>query len=78
MAVNDRIRHKGKPSEPFGTVGQHGVVTRTKTDGPLRIAPGRNGIPAMAHCEWTTANGDTFTSWEKLSDLVFLGGKAKK
>lgn len=77
MAVNDRVRHRGKPAEPFGTVGQHGVITRTKTDGPLRIAPGRNGIPAMAHCEWTTANGDTYTSWERLADLVFLA-KAKK
>ena len=77
MAVNDRIKHRGKPAEPWGQVGQHGVITRTKTDGPLRIAPGRNGIPAMAHCMWGDDKTGYFTTWERLSDLVFLA-KAKK
>jgi hypothetical protein len=74
--ITERVKHRTKPSEPFGQPGQHGVINRTKTDGPLRIAPAGPGIPAQAHVTWGEG-ADAFTTWERLTDLVPLG-KSKK
>lgn len=68
IIVNDKVRHVGKPAEPFAAVGAHGHITRTREDGPLRITPAARGIPAMAHVDW----GD-FCTWERLSDLIEVG-----
>lgn len=75
--MNDRVKHKHRPAEPWGTLGQVGVITRTKTDGPLRIAPGTNGSPSLAHVAWEDPKLGVFTTWERLSDLI-PQGKPKK
>ncbi|AEJ92227.1 hypothetical protein SEA_YEET_164 [Mycobacterium phage Yeet] len=69
---NDKVRHRGKPAEPFAEVGAHGRITRTKEDGRLRITPKGHGLPAMAYVSWK--DGEFFT-WERLADLTFTKGK---
>lgn len=75
--ITERVRHKNRPAEPWGKPSQQGVITKTKTDGRLRIAPGKNGVPAVAHCEWEDPVVGVFTTWERVCDLVPLG-KVKK
>ena len=51
-----RVKHKGKPSEPFSKEGEQGYV--------YRMAPGFRNIPAMAYVQW-----DGYATWERLKDL---------
>lgn len=55
--INDKVRHRIKPSEPFAVPGQYGHI--------LRVTPSYRTVPAQAYINW----GDFFT-WEKLSDLI--------
>jgi hypothetical protein len=71
--VNDKVRHRGTPAEPFATPGMYGRIVRSREDGPLRVTPAARGIPAQAYVDW----GD-FCTWEKLSDLMPAGGKPKR
>lgn len=66
--MNDKVRHRGTPAEPWAKPGEHGVITRTATDG-LRITPSGNGAPAMAHVSWSDGE---YTTWERLCDLTRL------
>ena len=50
-------RHKNKPSEPWGRLGQRGHI--------LRVAPACHSIPAMAYVQWE--EGET---WEPLRMLL--------
>lgn len=68
----DKVRHRGKPAEPFAPVGAFGHITRTREDGPLRITPAANGIPAQAYVQWG-AGDQAFYTWERLSDLMQVG-----
>ena len=70
----DKVRHIGKPSEPFAQYGAYGRITRTSEDGNLRITPAARGIPACAHVAWGDDDG-VFYTWEKLSDLIEVGRK---
>lgn len=60
LSAGSRIRHRGKPAEPFAVVGSYGLV--------LRVTPAAKGIPAQALVDW-----DGFCTWERLSDLKGLG-----
>ena len=71
--MNERVKHRGKPAEPFGQVGAHGRIVRTREDGPLRITPAYRQIPAQAYVQWGTEETGVFHTWEKLSDLIELG-----
>lgn len=71
---NDKVKHVGKPAEPFAPIGAFGHITRTRDDGPLRITPAYRAIPAMAHVEWGDGP-DAFYTWERLCDLIRLGKK---
>ena len=51
-----RVRHNGKPSEPFAKEGAFGSA--------IRVTPAGSGIPAQAFVQW-----DGFETWEKLTDL---------
>lgn len=65
--VVDKVRHRTRPSEPFGQSGAYGKITRTHDEGPLRVTPAARGIPAQAYVDW----GD-FCTWERLNDLVMI------
>lgn len=69
-----KVKHRSKPSEPFGQPGAYGHVTRTREDGPLRITPAAKGIPAQAFVQWGDAENG-FCTWEKLGDLIEVGKK---
>jgi hypothetical protein len=56
-----RVKHRGKPAEPWAQEGQFGHV--------VRVTPGYRGVPAQAFVQW-----DGFTTWEKLADLAKMGG----
>lgn len=69
--MNDRVRHRTRPSEPWGVQGAHGKICADPRSGNLRITPaGRGGIPAMAYVSW---GDDEYCTWERLSDLIELG-----
>ena len=68
MRVDDRVKHKSKPNEPFATVGQHGVVTR--------VAPSAPGIPAAVFVTWGDDN-EWYGTWERPGDLIVMA-KPKK
>lgn len=72
--MQEKVKHRSRPSEPFGQVGAHGKITRTGPDGPLRVTPAYRGIPAQAHVEWLYGDS-VFHTWEALSDLIQIGGK---
>lgn len=55
-----RVRHCGKPAEPWAAEGQYGKV--------MRVTPGKGYIPGQAFVQW-----DGFTTWERLTDLARLG-----
>lgn len=75
---SDRVKHRGKPAEPFAQAGAQGRITRTAEDGRLRITPAYRGSPAMAHCEWEHEVHGTFHTWERLQDLQVLGKPRKQ
>lgn len=72
--MNDKVKHKATPAEPFATPGMYGRITRTSEDGRLRITPAYRGNPAMAFCEWGEGD-ESFTTWERLQDLQPVGKK---
>ena len=74
---SDRVRHKNAPAEPWGVKGQQGTITRVKTDGRLRIAPGMNGSPSLAYVAWSDEKLGEWCTWERVSDLI-PQAKAKK
>ena len=74
---SDRVKHRGKPAEPFAQAGAQGRITRTAEDGRLRITPGRRGLPGMAFVEWEHEVHGTFHTWERVADLQFLGKSRK-
>lgn len=57
---SEKVKHRTKPSEPWGQPGAIGKVTR--------VTPAYRSIPAMAHVEW-----DGYSTWERLADLVEIG-----
>lgn len=61
MRADDKVKHTGRPAEPWGRPGQRGVV--------LRVTPGYRTIPAQAFVQWDDGD-DGFTTWEKQADLV--------
>lgn len=65
--MNDRVKHKSTPAEPWAKPNEHGTITRNHPDGPLRITPAGNGAPAMAYVQW-----DDYATWERLADLTRL------
>ncbi|WPH57823.1 hypothetical protein [Mycobacterium phage WXIN] len=70
--MNDRVKHRGTPAEPFAQAGLHGRITKTREDGALRITPASRGIPAQAYVAWGDG-ADAFFTWERLADLQFVG-----
>lgn len=74
--MNDKVRHRFTPAEPFATPGAQGRITRTRDDGPLRVTPAYRGAPAMAYVQWTA--DEPYYTWERLADLVPAGGKPKR
>lgn len=71
--MNEKVRHRTKPSEPFAQPNAYGKITRTKEDGPLRITPAARGIPAQAYVQWGDEKAGFYFTWEKLSDLIEVG-----
>lgn len=65
-----KVRHKNRPSEPWGQQGQFGEITLA--NGRPRITPAGRGIPAQAHVHWVEENGPGFVTWERLSDLTVM------
>lgn len=74
--MQEKVRHVGKPAEPYAPVGAHGMITRTVPDGPLRITPAFRGIPAMAHVQWSDSGVGEYSTWERLSDLIQVGKRS--
>lgn len=70
--MNEKVKHRHKPSEPFGQQGAHGRITKTREDGNLRITPAARGIPAQAYVQWGDGE-DAYCTWERLSDLIEMG-----
>ena len=68
-----RVRHRGRPSEPFAQPNAVGVVCRDPVTFALRVTPKLKTIPAQAFVSWN--DGEYFT-WERLVDLIEVG-KAK-
>lgn len=64
--MNERVRHRGTPAEPYATPGAYGMVTRTDHDRP-RITPAYRNIPAMAFVSWQDGE---YATWERLADLI--------
>lgn len=60
--VNAKVRHRGKPGEPFAQFGQHGVVSR--------VTPASKNIPAMAYVLWADEKHGEYATWERQSDLI--------
>jgi hypothetical protein len=73
--ITEKVRHRSTPAEPFARPGAHGRITRTHTDGPLRVTPAHRGIPAMAHVEWPLDDEASYFTWERLADLIFQKGR---
>lgn len=65
--MNERVKHRGTPAEPFAQPGAYGLITRTHPDGPLRITPAYRNIPAMAFVSWQDGE---YATWERLADLI--------
>ena len=56
LVAGSRIRHRGKPAEPFARLGDYGVI--------VRVTPAAPGIPAQAYVDW-----GEYATWERLNDL---------
>lgn len=62
MRARDKVRHRGRPAEPFAPEGAYGIVNRV-------TPPGRN-IPGQVSVSWEGG----FSTWERQRDLELLTG----
>lgn len=70
--MNEKVKHRSKPAEPFAQPNSYGRITKTREDGALRITPASRGIPAQAYVQWGDGK-DAYFTWERLADLQPVG-----
>lgn len=74
MITTEKVKRTGIPTEPWGKPGDYGHITKTASDGNLRITPASRTIPAQAYVHWNAdADDGGWFGWTRLADLKEVG-----